>query len=132
MGACVVCLQQGQHADGGRLGVCWRHRRKRCSMCGRRTLGREFCSYCSASVDFKRWEFQARQPHLVEAGRLEELRELRHEKLWVASHLLHLAVEQFVMGMRTALVALYGDPGPHVDPAPAAAAAGESDVRKAA
>lgn len=107
---CKICLRNGVVRNGGTLGLCWTHAKRRCRNpnCGKFSDGQEHCVECAYAVDLQRWKARATlrvlDPHAqeLEIG-------LRRERLMEAKFHYHEAVEVLFRGLVVAAEALWGE-----------------------
>lgn len=104
---CKVCLRNGTSRDGGTLGLCWQHIRRKCRTCGAASAGEENCTRCAYAVDVARWKARANHLHLTQDAAWE-VDALRLELLCQAKFHFHEAVEVICRGLLLALQAIHG------------------------
>lgn len=108
---CTTCLRMGRQRNGGEIGLCWTHAKRRCANpnCGKPSAGKEFCSECAYGADIKRWSARANL-RLWEEERMEEFYAARKEKIMQSKFHFHEAVEVFTRGLLYVLEAIWSLP----------------------
>lgn len=108
---CKICSRHGSSRDGGSVGLCWQHVKRKCGVCHRPSAGEELCTGCAHDVEVKRWtaraEFRLMDREVVE--RMDALAEARREKLFRGKFLFHEAVEVFYAGLLCVFQAVWGE-----------------------
>lgn len=106
---CKPCARNHQRRDGGTVGLCWQHVRRRCGVCGGPSAGEELCTVCAHGVDVARWTARA-ELRTWDTDRDAEFYDARQEKLMQSKFFFHEAVEVLFRGFLGVLRALWGEP----------------------
>lgn len=111
---CRPCYKNGRKVDGGELGVCKSHRKRKCSTCPALSLGEEFCASCAGRIELMRWQAKAEFRVVNPTDELDDL-EIRREKLQQAKFMAHQAIEIMFHSMLSAIKAIWGKDLPQSD-----------------
>lgn len=105
---CKKCLQSGNRREGGPLGLCWKHQRSKCEICGRFSAGENLCAECAHSSDLQRWAAESNL-RIIQPDEDDFRLALRKEKLLQAKFHAHRAVEVFFRSLVLSSEAIWGD-----------------------
>lgn len=106
---CRVCIRNRTRREGGTVGLCWQHIKRRCGVCGGASAGEELCVGCAHQVDVSRWTARA-ELRQWDTGRDLEFYEARREELLRSKFFFHEAVEVLFQGFLGILKAVWGEP----------------------
>lgn len=109
MRACATCRTNRTTRDGGTIGLCWEHIKKRCRNCGEISNGKSECMKCAHEVDLARWTALSEMRRYDEE-RMAEIEEVRKEKMHKARVLAHEAVEILFQSLISVVQAVHGKP----------------------
>lgn len=112
---CRICARNGIRRDGGRIGLCWQHARRRCDVCGEASAGERTCTACAHNVDAERWKAHS-NPLYFYQGYDAEMDAMRAEKLLQCKQHLHEAVEVLCRAFLLVVEAVHGAAPAHDTP----------------
>lgn len=107
MSECGPCKRNGQRREGGPMGLCFRHQKQCCRICGAYSLGDELCVRCKCEDDIIRWQEAAMR--VIDPEDWETDQKLRREKLWRAKYHVHKAIEILFRGLEMSTEAVWGN-----------------------
>lgn len=106
---CRPCRSSGVRKDGGSIGLCWDHIKRRCRDCGSSSNGNKECTKCAHDADISRWTALA-EMRTFDQEQMAEIDEVRKEKLHRSRMLAHQGVEVLFQSLIGVVQAIYGAP----------------------
>lgn len=105
---CKSCARNRIRRDGGTFGLCWKHKRSKCRLCGKLSAGNIYCSKCEHDGDIERWRQESVNPLAFDEDYEYLQVALRKEKLLEAKYHFHRAVEVGFRAMVLLLESVWG------------------------
>lgn len=115
MGQCKRCARNGVLREGGSIGVCSQHAKRKCLICGAPSLGEEMCAPHEHQAEIMRWTAKSQFRVLDPDDAIDEM-ELRHSKLQESKFLAHQSIEIMFRALHGAVQAIWGVPAAGPEP----------------
>lgn len=109
MALCRKCFINGTKRDGGGIGVCQRHVKTKCQICGGASLGEPMCVAHTHAADLMRWKAKSQFRVVDPKDQVDDIG-LRKERLMESKFLAHQAIDVIFHSLLGTVVTLWGEP----------------------